>query len=68
MFCVFIFLNCHYSINNQLNLVKNINLLSVFNGFCWIRIRIQGIDRDSTDPDPQHCQSLSFFWLEPEPL
>ena len=38
MFCVFIFLNCHFSINNQLNLVKNINLSSVFNGFCWIRI------------------------------
>ena len=32
----------------------------------WIRIRIQGNDTDSTDPDPQHCIALTGQELKKE--
>ena len=63
MFCGVILLKYHFSVHNW---VKKINLFSVFNGFVgsgscqfFIRIRIQGIDTDSTDPDPPTCLHVS---------
>ena len=40
MFCEFILLNYHFSVNKHLNWVKKVNLFSVFNVICWIQIRM----------------------------